>query len=256
MNLTPLACKTSTQKRGFTLIELMVVITIIGTLAALIFPTIRTMKSKAELTKCTSQLRQWAVAIQGYAGDHNQMVRYNEWSDIGGGTNPAKRYYNPYLGGEIQTWPPSSRAGAPKQGIPLGYFRMCPAQKWDTTANPPEGYIFVRPNELNSSGGYSRGELDTDADTFPDSYNIGKVARPSQLLMMMDATLPKTIYRTSEYTTYVKPVCINADKTKIRHGGGVNGLFADGHVEFLKWEQINPDIPENAQKGTTWLNLN
>lgn len=251
MNTTPLASKNTARKQGFTLVELLVVIVIIGTLASLIFPAVRSLRAKAELTKCTSGLRQWGVAIQGYAGDHSQMVRYDEWSDISAGKN----FYDSYLGSGDRAWPPSSRAGAAKQGPPVGYFRMCPAQKWSTSRNPPEGYIFIRPNELKD-GNYARGELDTDADTKPDSYSLAKVAQPSQLLMMMDASLPKSIYRSSEYTTYVKPVCIHTDPSMIRHGGGVNALFADGHIESLKWDQIDPTLPANTQKVTAWLNLN
>lgn len=254
MNLTPRASSSSPHQRGFTLVELLIVIVIIGVLASLIFPAVRSMKTRAELTKCTSQLRQWSVAIQGYAGDHSQMVRYLDWEDIGGG----KQHYNAYLGGGSQPLPPGKKV-YPTQGV----IRMCPSHQWNGVNNPPACYIFVRPNELNASGGYSRGEVDFDGDTVPDSYSFAKVARPSQLLVMMDSTVAggtggggKRPYRTYEYTDFVKPVCINADKSLIRHAGSVNALFADGHIENLKWDQINPTLPANTQKVTTWLNLN
>lgn len=235
------------RRAGFTLVELLVVIVIIGALAGLMFPMIRSMRSRAEVTKCTSNLRLWSVVIQAYAGDHNQMVRYRDWEDIGTG----KLYYNPYFGEGDIAWPE-----AHKSGPPLGYYRKCPAQKWKGPENAPRGYFFVRPNELAASGKYSKGIVDTDGDNVEDSYSMAKAARPSQLLMMMDATEGKSVYRTSEITQYVKPICINQDTTQIRHGGGVNGLFLDGHIEYLKWNQLDPDVTENTNKVTTWLNLN
>jgi len=255
---TPIIEKSFTSKRGFTLIELLVVITIIGTLAALIFPAVSSMRSKAMQTKCSSQLRQWAVAIQGYAGDHNQKVRYEDWEDVGNG----KQHYNPYLGGGTQIVPPATRVS-----LTQAAFRMCPAHKWNGTGNPPACYVFIRPNELKADGSTYGKTVDpvndTDGDTKGDSYSLLKVARPSQLLVMMDSTVAggtggggKRPYRTYEYTNFVKPVCINENKALVRHGGNVNALFADGHIETLKWDQINPTQEGNTQKVTTWMNLN
>jgi prepilin-type processing-associated H-X9-DG protein/prepilin-type N-terminal cleavage/methylation domain-containing protein len=231
---------------AFTLVELLIVVVIIGVLAGLMFPMIRSMRSRADVTKCTANLRVWSLVIRSYASENNQMVRYEEWEDIGTG----KKFYNPFFGAEEISWPQKK-----VMGPSLGYHRMCPAQKWDGSGNPPRGYLFVRPNELNDQGKYSRGEVDTNRDGKPDSYSLAKIARPSQMLMMMDANNYKNIYRTSEFNEYVKPICINSDKTQIRHGGGVNALFADGHVDFLNWSDIDPGRPENTQKVTTWLNL-
>jgi prepilin-type processing-associated H-X9-DG protein len=229
------------------LIELLIVIVIIGVLAALMFPMVNSMRGRAEITKCTANLRAWSMAIHSYSHEHNQMVRYRDWEDIGSST----KFYNPYFPAPTIMWPEKGVMGTTQ-----GYHRKCPSQKWDGAGNPPRGYLFVRPNELNASGVYARGMVDTDGDGLEDSYSLAKAASPSRLLMMMDSTLPKSIYRTSEFTLYVKPLCLNADKAEIRHGGGVNALFADGHVEYLKWEEINPDNPQNLRKVTTWLNLN
>lgn len=244
-------CRRPPGRAAFTLVELLVVIVIIGALAGLSFPMISSMRGRAEITKCTNNLRAWSVAIQGYAGDHNQMVRYEEWEDIG----TPKQFYNSYFPAPQIPWP--QKGGV--MGAAVGMHRMCPSQKWDGQGNSPlRGYVFVRPNEFDdASGKYKRGEVDLDRTTAGgDHYSLAKVARPSQLLMMMDANAYKNIYRTTEITQYVKPVCINSDKEVIRHGGGVNALFADGHIEFLKWSDVDPAIPENTAKVTTWLNLN
>lgn len=234
------------SRRGFTLIEILVVIVIIVIIAALLIPVGRSLRTSAMVTKCTNNLRVWSVVIQAYAADHNQMIRYRDWEDIGSTT----KFYNPYFASEETFWPEKGRAGTTQ-----GYHRMCPAQKWNGDGNPPRGYLFVRPNQLGSSGNYVRNEVDTDNDGVPDSFSMAKMTRPSQLLVMMDAADYKNIYRTSEFELYVKPVCINTDKTMIRHGGGVNALFGDWHIDFLKWNEIDPAIPANTARVTTWLNL-
>ena len=56
---------------GFTLVEVLVVIAIVGILAALLFPAVKGATERAQAAKCVNNLRQIAAASQLYAGDHN-----------------------------------------------------------------------------------------------------------------------------------------------------------------------------------------
>jgi prepilin-type N-terminal cleavage/methylation domain-containing protein len=72
--------------QGFTLIELMVVISTIAILAAILFPVFAQAREKARLTTCSSNLRQLGLAHRMYTQDYDEQLF------------PAPTLYNPHLG--------------------------------------------------------------------------------------------------------------------------------------------------------------
>jgi prepilin-type N-terminal cleavage/methylation domain-containing protein len=62
------------QRKGFTLLELLAVITTIAILAALLLPVLSRAKIKAQQTACFSNLRQLGVAWVMYHSDNNGLL--------------------------------------------------------------------------------------------------------------------------------------------------------------------------------------
>jgi len=63
---------TKPRRRGFTLVEMLVVIAIIAVLVAILFPVFTIVRKKARKTQCISRLSQLAIALKSYKEDNGR----------------------------------------------------------------------------------------------------------------------------------------------------------------------------------------
>lgn len=59
------------RRRGFTLIELMIVVCIIGILASIMIPSFKHSRAQAQLSACSQNLKSLYTAVQMYAADNS-----------------------------------------------------------------------------------------------------------------------------------------------------------------------------------------
>jgi prepilin-type N-terminal cleavage/methylation domain-containing protein len=71
-----------TRRAGFSLVELMVVIFIIGMLVALILPAIQAARESSRRVHCRNNLKQLALAAIGYERDHRSYATHDEGLQI------------------------------------------------------------------------------------------------------------------------------------------------------------------------------
>lgn len=90
------------NKRFFTLIELLTVISIISILAALLLPTLGKARKRAKLTQCMSNLKQLGTSFASYMVDYNDVFPVAaQKPTIDGSTPPLPRIADvllPYAG--------------------------------------------------------------------------------------------------------------------------------------------------------------
>ncbi len=96
------------MKKGFTLIELMIVVAIIGILAAIAIPNFLRMQAKAKQSEAKSNLTSIHTAQVAYM---SEGTTFGELGDIGWAVEgKAKQRYDYYMGDEVL-----------REGIATGY---------------------------------------------------------------------------------------------------------------------------------------
>src|SRR5437899_346361 len=76
-------CRAVRFVRGFTLVELLVVLAIIALLAALILPALYRAKSAASKVTDINNLKQIMIALHSYAADNNDTPTQPNWDNGG-----------------------------------------------------------------------------------------------------------------------------------------------------------------------------
>ena len=69
-------------RSGFTIIELMVSITIIGLLVAMLLPAVQSARETARRTTCMNHLKQYGIAITGFETTHREFPAGFGQSDL------------------------------------------------------------------------------------------------------------------------------------------------------------------------------
>ncbi|MCD4785731.1 MAG: type II secretion system GspH family protein [Candidatus Eremiobacteraeota bacterium] len=95
------------KKKGYTLIELMIVIVIIGILSSIVLPHMVKGRYQAQYTACQANLRNMASALEIYHTDAGQYPKEGEWQSKifqSQGGNPPYMHPEPRCPSNNQTY--------------------------------------------------------------------------------------------------------------------------------------------------------
>jgi prepilin-type N-terminal cleavage/methylation domain-containing protein/prepilin-type processing-associated H-X9-DG protein len=215
--------------RGFSLVELLVVIGIIAVLVGILVPSLSKARQQAERAACLSNLRQVHQSVVLYANAHKDVVPlgYRDVLPLGG-TNDPKQFSSMIYSGTAQ------RLVLFGNLIDLGYFRQpqtlfCPseADARSQYASPQNPFPPGSAQTINTAAGYA----------FRPEFAI-----PDDPALWNQVPLP----RLSKF----KRAALLADlltvpaRVETRHRTGANVLYADGSAKYIPRSQFNTPLSQ------------
>ena len=201
-------------RRAFTLIELMVVISIIAILAGLLLPAVAMAREMARRTQCASQLRQIGLAFESYLADNRSIYPFAEdpvstspyyWFWMGRGWRGS---IVPYLAGvrEVLYCPDDTTA----------------PEKWESTSYGYSMAFYHSSDQIDA--------MHSSADTYSNPV-------PSRRRSSDQVAFPSSKVLVAEWLSNHQPVA--NDPGWWGWLGARNCLFPDGHVVYRTARSIS-----------------
>jgi len=229
---------------AFTLLELLVVVAVIGVIAGLLFPAIRSAQIRAMGAASSGNLRQLVLANLAYASEHGCFVPASDQSNLRrwhGSRSSVRAAFDPATG-LLAEYLGRSRRVTP-----------CPLLKQMLDKQGP--------SFEDGSGGYGYNEVYLGGNTYDTATKLSisiravRVARPAQTLMFA------TTAYANQNTIQEYPFC---EPPYWDDGAGPNGTrpspslhfrfngkaivgWCDGHVTFESMEKR--DVGDNPHGG-------
>jgi prepilin-type N-terminal cleavage/methylation domain-containing protein/prepilin-type processing-associated H-X9-DG protein len=206
--------------KGFTLVELLVVIGIIVILAGISFPAMHSAIDSAHSGKCLANLHAIGVATANYSGDNEGVIPYQGVADAQGNALPAPaQLLEPYI-----------RQGSDPSSFESDPVWICPGDA--ARLQRPSYYAWN-----------SYGINDNLANV-----RMVNITSPGQTMYMADCMGPSgSAPADCETTVIYDPTFLDNTLTRARHRKQINALFLDGHVENMT------TIPDYVATSSFWF---
>ena len=221
--LVPKLDRTRALERGLTLVELLVVIAVLGVLAALLLPALTRGKDAARLARCTDNLRQLGLAAQIYWDENDGMT----FPYLAGGTNGGMRYWF----GWLKPGAEGERVFDPTQGALYPILQgqgveLCPALDYRNT--------LYKLKATSAAFGYGYNLHLGDRP-----LNIQRVSVPTETVVFADAAQVNDFQAPAspEHPMLEEFYYVDADdgtgypNAHFRHMQQAVAVFCDGHVD-------------------------
>ncbi|MBC2595921.1 type II secretion system protein [Ruficoccus amylovorans] len=203
------------RPNGFSLIELLTVIAVIGILAAIILPIIKTIQERSRSSACASNMRQLGQAILLYQAEHGSKLPPNYAFSGGAAAETWTVVVRPYLGiDDLQAYGQGTDLMCEALSCPSLEEEQNPDRWWES--NYAVGIAF-------GTDGKSRTLADVDS---------------SKVVMLAENNKPsvRCIRQSNGPWSYIG----------FNHDGYANIMFHDGHMTRWTVEDCPQDMDAPA----------
>lgn len=260
---------------GFTLVELLVVMAILGLLLAVLMPSLARAKTRAQAIACLNNHRQLALACLLYVDDHQDALPYNLGDDETKSLVSEGRYLN--WVNNVMSWeldPDNTNTALIKTGGlgpyssgAVGIYR-CPADRVVSDIQRAAGWRSrVRSLSMNAlvgdAGEFTLGGTNVNVPGYRQYFRLAQIPEPSRIFVFIEEH-PDSV--DDGYFLNDPGVLEWHDLPASYHDGQASLAYADGHVESHKWKSAStrqpprPDvvplplaIPAEDRRDFDWL---
>lgn len=247
------------RRRAFTLVELLVVIGVMGILAGILLPALARAKSRGNSAYCLNNLRQFGLALQMYAGDHDDALPYNMGTEGIRRTVAAGEYLN--WVNNVMSWELDadntnstlvSRGGLGPYFSGVTSIYRCPSDNVVSAVQRSAGWSErVRSYSMNAmlgnAGEFLAGAVNTNNPAYRQFFKMSDIPEPSRIFAFVEEH-PDSINDGYFINRFYSEEWM--DLPASYHNGGANFSFADGHSEFRAWKfasTMPAALPDAAQ---------
>ncbi len=256
-----------TGERGFTLVEMLVVIAVISILAALLMPALSQAKARAQAIACMNNTKQLAVAWQVYAGDNAERLPYN-LGLVGSSFRTDLNWVN-----NVMTWDTSSdntnletltkaSLGSFVGGSTAVY--RCPSDQALSSVQQAAGWTArIRSYSMNAmvgdAGSFSTNGFNVNNPGYKQFFKITQIPQPSGIFVFLDEhpdSINDGYFLNRAPKSYAAAAASPSsfygkwtDLPASYHSGATSFAYADGHALLHRWQQtttVPPALPNAA----------
>ena len=236
---------------GFTLVELLVVVSVMAILGALLLPALGRAKGKARATLCLGNQRQLAMAFHLYCGDHGDVFPTAAGSSAFGAQPEDWLWWQVQVTADGQAAMRSSGGSVLVpylDGYRSSYFR-CPADK-DALAREAawkqdmHRELYTYSYSLNAHSEQGMASFISKARCVIRLNKLGSVVNPSRKIMLAEEKGSPDDGPGDAFIDDGRWQPLGYPLTS-RHAGRANVAFADGHVETVPRSFADGSHPEH-----------
>lgn len=251
---------------GFTLLELLAVIAIIGTLAAILLPALAGARERSRGLACLNNTRQLTLAWQLYSDDHEGMLAYNLPMAANAGHTNINWVNN------VMTWDLNSDntnvatitdASLGRYVVGVTGIYHCPSDRTLSPAQTAAGWAQrIRSYSLNAmvgnAGPNSVNGYNINNPGYRQFFKMEQIPNPTEIFVFLDEHpdsindgyfLDKDVQPNGYYGVSSVMTTTWTDLPASFHNRSAAFSFADGHAALHRWlnsSTVRPSAPAAA----------